>query len=280
MTAEELYYIDFEIRKPEVLLQRWNIAESYEGYAQHGRHCDGLMLVTGNGVQIDFLLLDGTKVHAEKNSLVYLPAGARYIMQSGKNSENETKIDDVLFNFILEDMNGKKIDFVDQPCVLTDKGGCFEKDFTQLLAAFHAPSRSMLSVKAEAYRLLEHTLSFCSGKTENSYPIRKGVAYLEQHWNMNTSMTELAALCGMSESYFRRLFQQFAGMSPVQYRNSMRMSAAKSMLLEGRMDVAEIAQAVGFEDCFYFSRAFKKSVGIPPSAYGRKHRVVSSGSGN
>lgn len=278
MTAEELYYMDFEIRKPEILLQRWNINERYDGYAHQGRYYDGLMLVTGNDVKIDFLLSNGNRVHAEKNSLVYLPAGARYIMQSEKISGAAPKIYDVLFNFVLEDQEGKKIDFVDQPCVLTDKGGHFEKDFSQLLAAFHAPRRSMLTVKAEAYRLLKHVLSFCSGKTENSYPIRKGVSYLEQHWNVNTSMAELAALCGMSESYFRRLFQQFAGMSPVQYRNSMRISAAKSMLLEGRMSVAEIAQAIGFEDCFYFSRVFKKSVGVSPSVYGANHRIFSSGS--
>ena len=93
--------------------------------------------------------------------------------------------------------------------------------------------------------------------------------YLKLHWNENTPVSELAALCGMSECYFRRLFGKFAGMNPVRYRTLIRISAAKSMLSAGGMSVAEVAEAVGFEDCFYFSRVFKIIVGVSPSVYVR-----------
>ena len=148
-------------------------------------------------------------------------------------------------------------------------GERFEKYFQALSAACHAPKRSMVCVKAEAYRLLRHVLSFCVGESEKRYPIRAGVEYLKLHWNENTPVSELATLCGMSECYFRRLFGKFAGMNPVRYRTLIRISAAKSMLSAGGMSVAEVAEAVGFEDCFYFSRVFKIIVGVSPSVYVR-----------
>ena len=224
MTLEELYYADFEIMEPELVLQSWNDSHSYTGYQCSGRPYDGLMLITGD-IRMEFSMIDGVTVTAAKNDLVYLPMGLRYTVRIEWEAA--------------------------------------------ALPRIHAPKRSMVCVKAEAYRLLRHVLSFCVGESEKRYPIRAGVEYLKLHWNENTPVSELATLCGMSECYFRRLFGKFAGMNPVRYRTLIRISAAKSMLSAGGMSVVEVAEAVGFEDCFYFSRVFKSIVGVSPSVYAR-----------
>lgn len=268
MTLEELYYADFEIMEPELVLQSWNDSHSYTGYQCSGRPYDGLMLITGD-IRMEFSMIDGVTVTAEKNDLVYLPMGLRYTVRIEWEAAALPRIQDLLFNFILRDENGQALSLSDIPLIVSRDGERFEKYFQVLSAACHAPKRSMVCVKAEAYRLLRHVLSFCVGESEKRYPIRAGVEYLKLHWNENTPVSELAALCGMSECYFRRLFGKFAGMNPVRYRTLIRISAAKSMLSAGGMSVVEVAEAVGFEDCFYFSRVFKSIVGVSPSVYVR-----------
>ena len=97
--------------------------------------------------------------------------------------------------------------------------------------------------------------------------------YIDKNMGSNLKVADIAELCGMSESYFRRLFNRYAGMSPVEYRNSIRISAAKSMLVENVSSISEIARAVGFDDSFYFSRLFRRVTGVSPSAYARSQKM-------
>lgn len=55
-------------------------------------------------------------------------------------------------------------------------------------------------------------------------------------------------------------------MTPVEYIHKLRMDRARLYLESGAMTVGEIAAAVGIEDVAYFSRLFKKRMGVPPSA--------------
>lgn len=271
MTFEELYNADFEITAPDVALQSWNDSHSYTGYQHSGRPYDGLMLITSD-IRMEFSMVGGGTVTAEKNDLIYLPMGLLYTVRIESGAAGAMRIHDILFNFILRDQNGQVVSLSDTPLLISRDGGRFEKYFQDLSAAYHAPKRSMLCIKAEAYRLLRHVLSFCLGESEKRYPIRAGLDYLKHHWDENTPVSELAAMCGMSECYFRRLFGRFAGMNPVRYRLLIRISAAKSMLAAGDMNVGEVAEAVGFKDCFYFSRVFKSIVGVSPSAYARSQQ--------
>ena len=97
-----------------------------------------------------------------------------------------------------------------------------------------------------------------------------GVLYIEEHWNETFKVFDAANLCGMCESYFRRLFLEWSGMSPIEYRNTIRLSNAKSMLAVGTYTVKEVAAAVGFDDSFYFARAFKRQTGFSPTEFMRQ----------
>ena len=213
MTFEELYNADFEITAPDVALQSWNDSHSYTGYRHSGRPYDGLMLITSD-IRMEFSMVGGGTVTAEKNDLIYLPMGLLYTVRIESGAAGAARIHDILFNFILRDQNGQVVSLSDTPLLISRDGGRFEKYFQDLSVAYHAPKRSMLCIKAEAYRLLRHVLSFCLGESEKRYPIRAGLDYLKHHWDENTPVSELAAMCGMSECYFRRLFGRFAGMNP------------------------------------------------------------------
>lgn len=203
-------------------------------------------------------MVGGGTVTAEKNDLIYLPMGLLYTVRIESGAAGAARIHDILFNFILRDQNGQVVSLSDTPLLISRDGGRFEKYFQDLSVAYHAPKRSMLCIKAEAYRLLRHVLSFCLGESEKRYPIRAGLDYLKHHWDENTPVSELAAMCGMSECYFRRLFGRFAGMNPVRYRLLIRISAAKSMLAARRYERRGSGGSGGIQGLFLFQPGLQK----------------------
>ncbi len=91
------------------------------------------------------------------------------------------------------------------------------------------------------------------------------LSYIEGHFfeeDMHAPM--LARLCGMSEAYFRRLFRKAFSTSPVSYIRDRRIAYAKELLRVGEHSVGEVAVLSGFGDAAYFSREFKKAVGVAP----------------
>ena len=92
------------------------------------------------------------------------------------------------------------------------------------------------------------------------YRLREG--YCEKVYT-----AELAALCGLSESQFRRLFKEAFNVSPITYKNNLRIKMACSLLESGAYSISEISDILGFDDIYAFSHAFKKSMGTAPSEY-------------
>lgn len=92
--------------------------------------------------------------------------------------------------------------------------------------------------------------------------------YIEAHYlDPNFDCHVLAELSGLSYSYFRKLFTAAHGMPPARYVANMRMNYAKELLISNKFSVSEIAERCGYSDIYYFSSAFKRIFGKPPSAY-------------
>lgn len=103
--------------------------------------------------------------------------------------------------------------------------------------------------------------------------IKKGILYINRYYDKKyLTMEDVANKCNISQVYFRRLFKEEYGMSPLKYINHLRIKRAKKLLESGYYQVSEVASLSGFEDVKYFSTAFKKSVGISPNAYLKKER--------
>lgn len=84
---------------------------------------------------------------------------------------------------------------------------------------------------------------------------------------------DLAAACGLSEDHFIRRFRVLVGQTPAQYVLERRISAAAQRLLAGGEPIEDIAAACGFPDRFYFTRMFRRRIGVPPAAYRARGRV-------
>jgi AraC family transcriptional regulator len=88
----------------------------------------------------------------------------------------------------------------------------------------------------------------------------------------DTSLSELAALCGLSRSYFIRAFKQVTGMPPHRWLLMHRVKHAKDLLRRTTLPIADIAVACGFADQSHLTRVFSKAFGISPAAWRRQWR--------
>ncbi|WNJ17066.1 AraC family transcriptional regulator [Pontibacter sp. G13] len=90
---------------------------------------------------------------------------------------------------------------------------------------------------------------------------------VHQHLYSDLSNADLAHLCGMSLSSFRRHFEETFQDSPTQYILKKRLEKARELMESTSLKIAEVAFQSGFTDPSYFARAFKKQFGQTPTTY-------------
>jgi AraC-like DNA-binding protein len=91
-------------------------------------------------------------------------------------------------------------------------------------------------------------------------------------WTVN----DLAAEVAMSRAVLAKRFVALVGQSPIQYLAGWRMHLARHLLRESTFAIGEIAERVGYESEAAFSRAFRRSVGVPPAGWRRSHTQTES----
>ncbi len=100
--------------------------------------------------------------------------------------------------------------------------------------------------------------------------IGKGLSLMHAKPAYGWTIEELATQVGLSRSVLAERFTDFVGIPPMQYLAKWRMQIASELLSAGNANVAAIAAEIGYESEAAFSRAFKKMMGVPPSAW-RRH---------
>ena len=91
--------------------------------------------------------------------------------------------------------------------------------------------------------------------------------YLKTHiYDISLKSDELADLCGISNTYFRKIFASRFKTSPKNYIIEKRLARAKAIIDSGEFhSVSELALSVGYDDPLYFGKVFKKHFGLPPA---------------
>lgn len=107
---------------------------------------------------------------------------------------------------------------------------------------------------------------------DKSKYIMDAIAYVEQNYgNPNISVGAIAESLGISEGHLSFLFRKETDSTLMAYVTKCRMRAAMNLLKNYRYKVYEIAEQVGYRDITYFSKTFKKYVGISPSEYQNRY---------
>lgn len=96
------------------------------------------------------------------------------------------------------------------------------------------------------------------------------LARMRRDYTRPWRVEELASLAGLSVPHFHRRFRKATGATPLDWLRRERINEAKRRLSQNRDPIAAIAEQLGYGDQFYFSRDFKKLVGLSPRHYRRQ----------
>ena len=108
----------------------------------------------------------------------------------------------------------------------------------------------------------------------NRHALLLGIAeHMKQHFAETFQIEEMARYSGMTPTVFYQQFKEVTSLTPLQYINRKRMEKACELLAEGRLTIPEVASEVGYRDVYYFSRMFKKGIGVPPNRFMKSLRM-------
>lgn len=96
--------------------------------------------------------------------------------------------------------------------------------------------------------------------------------FMDQHYSEPLTIGQLAEMANISPKYFVDLFKKTYGQSAIEYLTNLRINRAKRYLAESEARLRDIALKVGYSDEFYFSRKFKREVGVSPSDFMKNFR--------
>lgn len=105
--------------------------------------------------------------------------------------------------------------------------------------------------------------------SEAQHLVRRAMAFLHARYAETLTRRDIAEHVGLDEDYLTYCFRQELGVTPIAYLNRYRVNLAKTLLKQSNQSITEIALAVGFSDSGYFSRVFRREVGMAPDAYRR-----------
>lgn len=111
-----------------------------------------------------------------------------------------------------------------------------------------------------------------SGKLRDFY-IKEALSYIEQNFQNNISVEDIAAFCNLNRSYFGKIFRNAVGKSPQEFLISYRMVKAAELLKLTELSVGDIGNAVGYPNLLHFSRAFKNTYGISPRQWRNENKL-------
>lgn len=211
--------------------------------------------------EVCFFLQDG-ELRAYERDMVYLPRDTAYHSLWLKDASF------MVVDMLLSDKEGQDIRFEDAPGVLFhDMHGVYDGLLTELAQKAEANGPfDWLERLSLSFKLLCEMARDTNRKEldENERRIKEGIAYLEGNYTKDFSVDRLAEMCSVSPAVFRRIFLACKGMSPVDYRNRLRIRKASELLKTGRFTVGEAAEQVGIKDIKYFSKLFKRYAGVNP----------------
>jgi AraC-like DNA-binding protein len=115
-----------------------------------------------------------------------------------------------------------------------------------------------------------------SGDNARDVILEKINRYVREHLHESVTIADLATDLGYSVSHLRAVFRDRLGVSLGRYMRESRLSEAAQLLQREEFNIGEIGERCGFESLFAFSRAFRKSYGMPPRSY---RQLVQNGAG-
>ena len=140
-----------------------------------------------------------------------------------------------------------------------------EQLFKNIIKNFYsADAFDNISACAELVSIFNY---FCKTKIEKDNIISIAKAFIQQNYNRDITINDIADACNVCTSYLHKTFKNALGVTPGIFLLNHRISVAQSLLVNSNMPLTEIAISCGFNSQSYFSDCFKKNIGITPKDF-------------
>ena len=223
------------------------------------RLCNGfLFCIKGEGVYE----YDDKKTTFTSGSVIYLPFNSMHVLKVLSDEIEFFRVD-----FTIK-IKGEVVLFSNEATKITE---AFNKECLDILDQLEnlcLYSNDNILKMQKVLTLFDNLRG--SNKADKKGKIYSAAVYIAEHFAEPLDCNYLAKLCYLSTSQFYNLFNKHFKMTPLQYRDNLIVEKAKVLLKLEEVTVSEIAEILGFADVAYFSRFFKKHVGISPSIFAKK----------
>jgi transcriptional regulator GlxA family with amidase domain len=163
--------------------------------------------------------------------------------------------------------------------ILTAGGGSSWQDLALYLIAHFVGIKEAIEV-ARVFMLQWHDLgqkpfaSLMYFRQTQDATINRCQEWAAQNYKTPSPIAALTRLSGLSPRSFERRFKIATGMKPLDYVHALRLEEAKQMLETGDLAIEAIANETGYEDASFFSRLFRRKVGLTPAQYRMRFGIL------
>lgn len=159
---------------------------------------------------------------------------------------------------------------LDRPIFHTKKRDMSQKMEEELVYIATHSDETIFNIIGHLYLFLDYFMrstvsTVVKGNTKlQDYYIKEAITYIEQNFQNDISVVDIANRLGINRSYFGKIFKQTLKQTPQEFLINYRMIKATELLRLTKMSIGDISKAVGYENQLHFSRAFKKIYNISP----------------
>ena len=213
---------------------------------------------------------------ANRGDIVYYPEGAHtWVIYHHTEDKPEPQPACMSIELHISDKDLEPVGFFENPQILIKNADSENENFfRRMLQIYKSPQKNNLMLKSVFYEFLYSC--YLENRNQKIFSnefvdIAVGIDYIENNLSYDISVKELAKLCNMSASNFRRIFTKYSGVSPMEYKNILRIAKAKELLRNTNISITEIAEQLGFYDSSYFTKVFYKKCAYKPGEYRKRY---------
>lgn len=234
-------------------------------FRRDDRYADGVVFYVKGGHE--HKMDSGEDSVSAPSDVLYLPYGSSYSSRVVERGVEYYQVDFSVYK------DGARVSLLDKARVIHSPDSSeylphFREIYTLYTTRPHAYKLRAASHLLDLISMLVREPEEDAATAEARRKIEKTVRYLNTHYAEWTTTKQLAAISDISISRLEKNFLTATGMTPIAYRNKLRIEHAK-MLLIGGFTISHVAERVGFSDLYYFSKAFKRHTGISPGKYAK-----------